>query len=70
MCVCVCVVCVCVVCVCVCDRNDCEVSIQVWDTAGQERYKSITSTYYRGADGFFLVFDLTNRDSFRAVDIW
>uniref|UniRef100_A0A6B2LMW0 Uncharacterized protein n=1 Tax=Arcella intermedia TaxID=1963864 RepID=A0A6B2LMW0_9EUKA len=41
------------------------VRIQVWDTAGQETFKSITSSYYRGAQGVLIVFDLSNEESFK-----
>lgn len=44
--------------------------LQIWDTAGQERYRTITNAYYRGADGIFVVFDLTNRESFAHLDDW
>jgi len=44
--------------------------LQVWDTAGQERYRTITNSYYRGADGIILVFDLTNYESFHNISIW
>ena len=33
---------------------------QIWDTAGQERYRAFTSTFYRGATGALLVYDITN----------
>jgi Ras-related protein Rab-11A len=46
------------------------VKAQVWDTAGQERYRAITSSYYRGAAGALLVFDITNRQSFLNVTKW
>eukprot|EP00923_Selenidium_pygospionis_P043031 GHVN01074159.1.p1 GENE.GHVN01074159.1~~GHVN01074159.1.p1 ORF type:complete len:216 (+),score=15.18 GHVN01074159.1:931-1578(+) len=46
------------------------VRLQVWDTAGQERFRTITSAYYRGADGIFLVYDTTDRDSFKCIDDW
>jgi len=35
--------------------------LQIWDTAGQERFRTITSAYYRGADGVCCIFDVTNR---------
>ncbi len=50
--------------------DDTLVTMQVWDTAGQEKYQSIQRFYYRGADGCILVFDLTNPDSFVAVNRW
>ena len=43
---------------------------QIWDTAGQERYRAITSAYYKGAHGAFVVYDITLKESFEAVDKW
>ncbi|KAK1800820.1 hypothetical protein P4O66_006004 [Electrophorus voltai] len=40
------------------------------DTAGQERYRTITTAYYRGAMGFILMYDITNEESFGAVQDW
>ncbi len=42
----------------------------IWDTAGQEKYHCITRTYFKDVDGCFLVFDLTNRESFESVPRW
>ena len=47
-----------------------KIKAQIWDTAGQERYKSITSAYYKGAKGAFIVYDITNKFSFDSVDKW
>ena len=38
--------------------NGYSIKLQIWDTAGQERYKTITNSYYRGAEGIIVVFDL------------
>ena len=46
------------------------VKAQIWDTAGQERYKSITSTYYKGAKGALIVYDITRKETFDSVDRW
>ena len=46
------------------------VKFQVWDTAGQERFRSITSSYYRGAQGVMVVYSVTDRRSFNNVDYW
>lgn len=46
------------------------VKVQVWDSAGQERFRTIATSYYRGAHGVAFVFDLTNAHSFEAVDEW
>ncbi|XP_028908885.1 ras-related protein Rab-3D isoform X2 [Ornithorhynchus anatinus] len=40
------------------------------DTAGQERYRTITTAYYRGAMGFLLMYDISNQESFSAVQDW
>ncbi len=40
------------------------------DTAGQERFRTITSSYYRGAHGIIVVYDVTDRDSFQNVKQW
>ena len=45
--------------------------MQLWDTAGQERFRSVLTRYYRGAEGVVLVYDVTSRESFRAMgDYW
>lgn len=44
--------------------------LQIWDTAGQERFRTITSAYYRGADGIIMVFDTTSTESFDHVSDW
>ena len=46
------------------------IKMELWDTAGQERYKSITSVYYKGAKGAFIVYDITSKKSFDNIDKW
>ena len=46
------------------------VKTQIWDTAGQERYRAITSSYYKGAKGCLLVYDITRKESFENIDKW
>ena len=41
--------------------GDKKCQIQLWDTSGNERYKTIVSSYYRGAHGVVLVYDTTNK---------
>lgn len=43
---------------------------QIWDTAGQERFRTITKSYFRGAQGILLVYDVTDRQSFESVVTW
>lgn len=47
-----------------------DVKLQLWDTAGQERFSAITKSYYRGAHGIIVIFDLCNRNSFVSVKKW
>ena len=47
-----------------------KVKLQIWDTAGQERFKTITSAYYRSADGIIVIYDTTNESSFNHINPW
>lgn len=47
-----------------------EIRLQMWDTAGQERFRTITTAYYRSAQGLLLVFDLTDEMSFNHIRNW
>ena len=46
------------------------VKLQIWDTAGQERFKNIIASYYRGAHGILLIYDVTDKDSFKNLSNW
>jgi len=46
------------------------VKLQIWDTAGQERFRSVTRSYYRGAAGAILVYDITSRETYNHVASW
>ena len=47
-----------------------KIKLQIWDTAGQERFKTITSSYYKGAHGIIITYDITDRESFSAIQNW
>ena len=46
------------------------VKLQIWDTAGQERFRNIVSSYYRGAHGIMMVYDITDQESFQNLNSW
>ncbi|KAF8321279.1 ras-domain-containing protein [Clavulina sp. PMI_390] len=51
-------------------RDGKKVKLSIWDTAGQERFRTITSSYYRGAQGIIVVYDVANRETFEALPKW
>ncbi|XP_019382298.1 PREDICTED: ras-related protein Rab-10-like [Gavialis gangeticus] len=50
--------------------DDTTVKLQIWDTAGQEQFHTLSTSYFRGAQGFVLVYDITNSDSFQSITNW
>ena len=50
--------------------KDTNAKLQIWDTAGQERYRAVTSSYYKGSHGCFIVYDITSETSFENVEKW
>ena len=51
-----------------CDNK--RVKLQIWDTAGQERFRTITTSYYKGAQAIIIVYDVTDKDSFDHLKNW
>jgi Ras-related protein Rab-18 len=53
------------------NKGEKRVKLTLWDTAGQERFRTLTSSYYRGAQGIVLVYDVTRRQTFTNLsDVW
>ncbi|KAJ3126517.1 hypothetical protein HK098_007417 [Nowakowskiella sp. JEL0407] len=52
------------------DVDNSKYKLTIWDTAGQERFRTLTSSYYRGAQGVILVYDVSNRESFDHLQQW
>eukprot|EP01059_Diplonema_ambulator_P031503 TRINITY_DN57_c0_g1_i1.p1 TRINITY_DN57_c0_g1~~TRINITY_DN57_c0_g1_i1.p1 ORF type:complete len:206 (+),score=50.09 TRINITY_DN57_c0_g1_i1:54-671(+) len=52
------------------DVGDKTIKLQIWDTAGQERFRAVTRSYYRGAAGAILVYDITRRQTFNHITSW
>ena len=52
------------------ELNGKKIKLQIWDTAGQERFRTITASYYRGAQGIIIVYDITNKLSFNNIGQW
>lgn len=51
-------------------RGNKKVKLQIWDIAGQERFRTAVASYYRGAMGVLLVYDVTSRQSFQNIGFW
>ena len=47
-----------------------KIKLQIWDTAGQERFRTITTSYYKGAHAILICFDITDRESFDHIRNW
>ncbi|XP_071965858.1 ras-related protein Rab-10-like isoform X6 [Antedon mediterranea] len=52
------------------ELNGKKIKLQIWDTAGQERFHTITTSYYRGAMGIMLVYDITQEKTFDNIAKW
>ena len=50
--------------------NEKPIIVHVWDTAGEEKFRFIIKSYFTGAHGALLVFDVTNRKTFDSLDYW
>ena len=50
--------------------NNTPIKVLIWDTAGQEKYQSMAKTYYNGANGIMLVFDISAKKSFDRIEFW
>lgn len=49
-------------------NDDTHYMLQVWDTAGQERFRSITTSYYRGAQGYLVFYDISHDNNLEYLD--
>jgi Ras-related protein Rab-14 len=52
------------------DVSSKKIKLQIWDTAGQERFRAVTRSYYRGAAGALLVYDITRRVTYNHLTSW
>ncbi|ODM86644.1 Ras-related protein Rab-14, partial [Orchesella cincta] len=47
-----------------------KIKLQIWDTAGQERFRAVTRSYYRGAAGALIIYDITRRSTYNHLSSW
>lgn len=47
-----------------------QIDISLVDTAGEERFRAITKNYFKESDGILLLYDVTNKESFKNVESW
>ena len=52
------------------EMNSKKIRLQIWDTAGQERFRNIAKNYFQSSDGFVIVYDIANLESFQTLDYW
>ena len=52
------------------DYQENSIKLQIWDSAGQERYKALIPSYVRGAAMIFIVYDISDRNSFKNITVW
>ena len=50
--------------------EDKTITLNLWDTAGQEKFKSLIPSYLKDSSAIVVVYDITNQESFEAVDKW
>ena len=50
--------------------DDDEATLNIWDIGGQKRFIDLRTTFYRGAHGALLIFDLTRHDTFKELENW
>jgi len=46
------------------------IKLTIWDTAGQDKFRRLTGSYYRGAQGIILVYDVTKEETFDSIKGW
>ena len=51
-------------------KNGKDVRLRIFDTAGQERFRAVSASFIKKADGVILMYDISDLDSFEAVDNW
>ncbi|KAJ5078738.1 rab2a member ras oncogene family [Anaeramoeba ignava] len=52
------------------EMNNFQIKLEIWDTAGQDTFKALTKSYFRGASGAFVVYDITRKETFESTKIW
>ena len=50
--------------------NSKKIRVQIWDTAGQERFRNIAKNFFQSSDGFVIVYDISDSESFNKLDYW
>ena len=50
--------------------NDLKIKLQIWDTCGEEMYRSLVQGFYRNTSLAIIVYDISRKKSFEALEIW